>query len=205
MRAAGKFIRTSVFGAALITTRVVSAEADTSKPAKNTAGLDCKHTACKGRMDLMQKAFHSARTQQQQSESQSQSQPDQMMTVSPKKDVNVKECPVNKDDLGEGTWALLHTLAAHFPDNPSTDDQEMILQLYNSLARFYPCPICAADFQQSIMTTPPEAQSREALVLWTCRLHNEVNAKLGRQSFACSVQELDRRWLDGGDKCDTTE
>ena len=153
-------------------------------------GLDCKHAACKGRVDMMQKAFRGVRDQTKAAVPQPQP------SARP-----VLACPVNKDDLGEGTWALLHTMAAHFPDAPTEEDERSAQQFYTALARFYPCPVCAADFQQSVQARPPATQSREALVLWTCRLHNEVNAKLGRPVFACQMEELDRRWLEGGEAC----
>ena len=45
------------------------------------------------------------------------------------------------------------------------------------------------------------SRSREALSLWCCKLHNEVNAKLGLPEFECSLKELDRRWKTGSPEC----
>ena len=162
--------------------------------------LDCKHKVCKGRMESMQKAFQSARSSVQSPKSTEVTEGKLGASAALVAAV-VARCPVDKDQLGEGTWALLHTLAAHFPEAPSTEDQAHLQQFYESLARFYPCPICAADFQQSVRDNPPAAQSRDALVLWTCWLHNQVNAKLGKDVHPCSLEELDRRWLDGGEPC----
>jgi hypothetical protein len=47
--------------------------------------------------------------------------------------------------------------------------------------------------------------SGDALRAWTCRAHNEVNAKLGKPAFAC--ERFHERWRgvrcdDGDDGCD---
>jgi hypothetical protein len=38
-------------------------------------------------------------------------------------------------------------------------------------------------------------------MLWCCELHNDVNAKLHKPAFVCSIKELDLRWRDGRDEC----
>ena len=44
---------------------------------------------------------------------------------------------------------------------------------------------------------PPEpaVNSREALSLWMCNVHNEVNRRLGKTEFDCA--QVDERWKDG--------
>jgi FAD-linked sulfhydryl oxidase len=135
-------------------------------------------------MDMMQRAFESARGQQQKPQVQQQG------------------CPVDREELGVSTWALLHTLAANIPEEPTEEEQKMLHQMVVGLARFYPCSICATDFQQSVASNPPATQSRAAFSLWMCRLHNEVNIKIGKGEFPCAVDKLDLRWRDGGTACD---
>lgn len=57
-------------------------------------------------------------------------------------------CPLNKDELGQSTWNLLHTMAAHYPDRPSDTQKEDVKSFFGILSRSYPCEICAKDFAQ---------------------------------------------------------
>lgn len=111
-------------------------------------------------------------------------------------------CPLLKDELGRNTWSLLHTMAANFPNNPSNDDQSKATSFINSMARFYPCKHCAADFQEDIVKNPPKVKSRIDFSIWMCEAHNRVNTKLGKTTFNCDINNLDLRWRDGGKKCE---
>eukprot|EP00617_Octactis_speculum_P017327 CAMPEP_0185771650 /NCGR_PEP_ID=MMETSP1174-20130828/64434_1 /TAXON_ID=35687 /ORGANISM="Dictyocha speculum, Strain CCMP1381" /LENGTH=195 /DNA_ID=CAMNT_0028457561 /DNA_START=19 /DNA_END=603 /DNA_ORIENTATION=- len=110
-------------------------------------------------------------------------------------------CPVDREELGRGTWDLLHTVAAWFPDTPSSFEKEAARSLVSSLALLYPCTHCAADFQESIRDSPPQVESRTIFAIWLCRQHNLVNAKLDKPAFDCSIQNLDLRWRDGAPHC----
>eukprot|EP01041_Mallomonas_annulata_P006547 gene6547-13243_t len=112
-----------------------------------------------------------------------------------------KGCPVDKDELGRSTWNLIHTIAAHYPDEPSNDDKANAERFFRSLAMLYPCEYCAKDFQASIAITPPDVSSRTALCQWCCRLHNEVNEKLGKPTMSCDMESLDMRWKTGDPSC----
>lgn len=54
-------------------------------------------------------------------------------------------CPLDKDELGRSTWNLLHTMAATYPEKPSTTQSADIVSFFNVLSRSYPCDICAKD------------------------------------------------------------
>jgi len=41
----------------------------------------------------------------------------------------------------------------------------------------------------------------EGLSLWLCRQHNEVSEKLGKETFPCVMEKLDKRWLKGDSLC----
>jgi FAD-linked sulfhydryl oxidase len=60
-----------------------------------------------------------------------------------------------------------------------------------TLSVIYPCVYCAKDFEESVKKNPPNVSSREALSVWMCSLHNEVNAKLGKEEFSCSIEVLE--------------
>lgn len=68
----------------------------------------------------------------------------------------VDECPLDRKELGEKTWSLLHTMAAYYPENPSPEYQLAVTQFIQALALLYPCKHCAEDFQQNIELSPPE-------------------------------------------------
>jgi FAD-linked sulfhydryl oxidase len=59
----------------------------------------------------------------------------------------------------------------------------------------YPCPHCASDFGHKMMENPPDVSSRERLSRWFCERHNEVNERLGKETFDCT--KVDERWKDG--------
>ncbi|XP_055532897.1 FAD-linked sulfhydryl oxidase ALR [Wyeomyia smithii] len=104
-------------------------------------------------------------------------------------------CPLDKERLGLYTWGLLHTMAAYFPDNPTSEEQTNVRQFFSAFARVYPCEYCSKDFQAELKKTPPETKSQHALSQWLCRMHNTVNAKLGKPEFDCS--KVNERWRDG--------
>lgn len=37
--------------------------------------------------------------------------------------------------------------------------------------------------------------------MWLCRLHNEVNSKLNKPVFPCSMRNIDERWKKGHANC----
>lgn len=47
-------------------------------------------------------------------------------------------CPVDKDELGRSTWKLLHTMAAYYPDTPSSDEKSAMKTTIESLSKVYP-------------------------------------------------------------------
>lgn len=63
-------------------------------------------------------------------------------------------CPLSRSELGESAWDLIHTVAATYPDNPSEEDKQLMIHFINAIARFYPCGICAKDFQRQLKKHP---------------------------------------------------
>ncbi|XP_034251254.1 FAD-linked sulfhydryl oxidase ALR [Thrips palmi] len=106
-----------------------------------------------------------------------------------------KECPLDKDELGKNTWGFLHTMAAYYPDNPTPQQKNDMKSFFNSFSQFYPCEVCAKDFQQELRLQPPNVENQKGLTKWLCDMHNIVNVKLGKQSFDCN--RVNERWKDG--------
>ncbi|GAB5372314.1 hypothetical protein AAMO2058_001654600 [Amorphochlora amoebiformis] len=104
-------------------------------------------------------------------------------------------CPLNRKELGRSTWALLHTMAAYYPDNPTKQQKQDMEQFMRLAAKLYPCGYCADTTSQEISFNPPRVESREDLSLWLCEIHNEVNDRLGKPLFDCRQHR--ERWRDG--------
>ncbi|CAG0920313.1 unnamed protein product [Notodromas monacha] len=118
-----------------------------------------------------------------------------------------RECPLDKDELGNATWKFLHTMAAYYPDSPTSAQQQNMSNFFKLFSRFYPCDFCAADFRDSLREFPPVTKNQKTLSLWLCERHNEVNEKLGKPLFDCSkvvvslavaVKEIVENSLDAG-------
>lgn len=106
------------------------------------------------------------------------------------------DCPADVEALGRGSWTMLHTMTANYPEKPSTGDQEQAKTFISLFARLYPCGHCAEDFQHWMGEgNPPAVQSREDFGTWMCRAHNAVNEKLGKEKFDCGKWE--ERWRTG--------
>ncbi|GIY83669.1 FAD-linked sulfhydryl oxidase ALR [Caerostris darwini] len=107
----------------------------------------------------------------------------------------LKECPLDREELGHATWSFLHTMAAYFPKKATSDQQKDMKQFISLFSKFYPCKECAEDFHKDISSNPPTTSGRYELSQWFCRAHNNVNKKLGKPLFDCST--IDERWLHG--------
>ncbi|VDM75765.1 unnamed protein product [Strongylus vulgaris] len=108
---------------------------------------------------------------------------------------DLKECPVDKDELGRSTWNLLHTMSVYYPENPNEEQKKTAFQFMDSLSKTFPCDFCAKDLRKDLKQDPPKLESREEFAMWMCRLHNKVNKKIGKEEFDCS--KVFERWRDG--------
>lgn len=76
---------------------------------------------------------------------------------------------------------------ARFPE-AATDEDSLALQTFVHLfARLYPCGECAAHFRMLLEEFPPQTSGRVAAAGWACFVHNEVNARLGKEMFDCNT------------------
>ena len=90
---------------------------------------------------------------------------------------------VTCDKLGIHTWALLHSVAATYPNHPTEVDKERFKNFFDGLIHFYPSQ---SELINSILEDHPlEYNNREELVYYICLIHNLMNQKLGKPKFSC--------------------
>ncbi|KAF6801230.1 Mitochondrial FAD-linked sulfhydryl oxidase ERV1 [Colletotrichum musicola] len=120
----------------------------------------------------------------------------------PKPPAPADECPPDVEALGRGTWALLHSIAATYPEKPSPVQKEDLRGFMRLFSKLYPCWVCAEDFQSYMEREQIRVEGRNDFGNWLCKAHNEVNRKLGKEEFDCSKWEERWRsgWKDG--RCD---
>ncbi len=99
------------------------------------------------------------------------------------------------ETLGRGTWTLLHSIAATYPERPTAVQQSDLLDFMGALSRLYPCWVCAEDFRAYMRREKLRVDDRDEFGRWLCGAHNAVNAKLGKPAFDCARWE--ERWRDG--------
>ncbi|RCK59511.1 Mitochondrial FAD-linked sulfhydryl oxidase ERV1 [Candida viswanathii] len=105
--------------------------------------------------------------------------------------------PPDVAQLGKSSWTILHSIAATYPEQPTTKQQADMKLFLSLFAGFYPCWFCAEDFQRYISKNEPKTQTQDDLGKWLCEAHNDVNKKLNKPQFNCDLWK--KRWKDGWD------
>lgn len=111
------------------------------------------------------------------------------------------DCPLSTSELGNGTWTLLHSIAAHAPDILSKKQQRYYKDFFETFPLVYPCRQSASNFQQLTLPSLPEFNTRADIAIWLCKAHNKVNKMLGKPEFLCTLKNLDLRWRKGPAEC----
>ena len=109
---------------------------------------------------------------------------------------STQPCPPDVNEIGTGSWTLLHTMSVYLPQTELSKQQKSdVGQFMSILSRTYPCNHCAEDLKKDLKDDPPKVQTGKDYAQWLCQLHNKVNVKLGKPTFDCS--KVYERWRDG--------
>mmetsp|Transcript_18409 Transcript_18409/g.38532 ORF Transcript_18409/g.38532 Transcript_18409/m.38532 type:complete len:179 (-) Transcript_18409:942-1478(-) len=101
--------------------------------------------------------------------------------------------PPTKKELGQSGWTLIHMVASNF-DAFGEGQRNSAAEFFKALGNLYPCEECAAHFRAFMKENPPDLETRESLLIWTCKAHNEVNRRNQKPEFLCTIPELEKRW-----------
>jgi FAD-linked sulfhydryl oxidase len=108
-----------------------------------------------------------------------------------------KQCPATYKELGNSTWTYLHTMAAYYPERPSTALAASMTPFLRTFAQIYPCETCRDHMIKYVDAHPPRAGSNAELSLYLCEFHNDVSRELGKPQVPCDAAALIRRYRDG--------
>jgi FAD-linked sulfhydryl oxidase len=89
----------------------------------------------------------------------------------------------NCSSLGKHTWAVLHSIAASYSNNPNKTDKINIEKFFNGLIYNYPSKNNL--IKNIIKENPLKNSNREELVYYICNIHNIMNKKLNKNHFRC--------------------
>ena len=64
-----------------------------------------------------------------------------------------RECPADRAELGRSTWVFLHTMAAYYPEEPTSGQQEEMKKFMTLFSKVYPCEDCAEHMQERCVPT----------------------------------------------------
>ena len=96
-----------------------------------------------------------------------------------------KPLKLTKPEIGRRTWALLHSIANTFPENPSEKDKIMMQKFLYGLARSYPCKICGGHLIRMLNKKGIKTDNRTEFINYLCNTHNIVNKVLNKTEFDC--------------------
>lgn len=95
---------------------------------------------------------------------------------------------LKKSSWGPKAWGTFHAITLAYSKCPTIDDKRRMYSFLYSFARVLPCSTCRNDFEKILRDTVQTVyseplQSQKSFQAWGIRVHNKVNAKLGKLLF----------------------
>lgn len=120
----------------------------------------------------------------------------------PSKPASYYNDPPDSAQLGRSTWTFLHSVAATYPEQPTSGEKSQMHTFLQIFGNIYPCWYCAEDFRDWMKRPEndptPQLDSQDKFGRWLCAAHNAVNKKLDKKEFDCNLWKA--RWVDGWDE-----
>ena len=91
---------------------------------------------------------------------------------------------------GPHVWYVLHDLSFRFDGSTERERRDMLTFL-RAIGRVLPCATCRRHYQNTPLTSK-DVRDRDSLVRWVASLHNDVNRRLGRETW--TMQRLRDQW-----------
>ena len=108
----------------------------------------------------------------------------QSITVFSKEDYNSSDGMLTYV-WGPSMWHTLHTISFNYPIKPDRDTKLKYLEFFRGLRNILPCKYCRINLVKNLKKVPltmKTMRDRESLSRWVYKLHEEINAMLGKKS-----------------------
>lgn len=89
---------------------------------------------------------------------------------------------------GPSAWTFLHAVSFAYPETPSAEHKQAVLNLFGSLKHLLPCGECCSHYCSTFSSESLSKSlgSRDAFSRWLVEFHNEVNQRLNKPQFKYS-------------------
>ena len=106
---------------------------------------------------------------------------------------------------GPHAWIFLHSVTLEYPDNPTDEDKQNMINFINSLGYVLPCIKCRNNFKIHLTKFPltdKVLETKQNLVYWLIDIHNCVNdiKKTKKLSYAEGLGNLLEHYENDKDK-----
>jgi hypothetical protein len=90
---------------------------------------------------------------------------------------------INPVVWGASFWDTFHIITFAYPEAPSNEDKQNIVNFFHAAKHMLPCENCRYHFEHNLKTYPLTDEilsSKYKLISWLVTIHNEVNIRLGK-------------------------
>ena len=88
---------------------------------------------------------------------------------------------IKPDIWGPHLWRFLHYLSLSYPENPTDEEKEIMLNFLESLQEILPCEKCRYNFNKHLDNLDMKVLDNNInFIKWVYNVHNEVNRDTGK-------------------------
>ena len=83
-------------------------------------------------------------------------------------------------------WCCFHLVSLGYPESPTFAEKRAAKEFFASMVFLLPCPACRGHFREVLQVLPVDTwlDNRRSLTEWVWKLHNSVNARLGKPEIS---------------------